>query len=225
MKLEGTKLKLLIIEDDLHISSLLQRSFQEHNHTVELAQDGEDGEYLGLHNSYDVIILDWMLPKKDGIAILQSLRAHNINTPIIMLSARADVDDKVAGLEYGADDYLAKPFSFKELRARVETLYRRTLQSSKQILNFQELSIDLEAKTVHQDKKLLTLSAKEYELLLFLIKNKNAVVSNSMIQEQLWSEEEFMNSNVIQVTIYNLRKKLGKDCIKSTRGLGYKLEF
>lgn len=218
-------LKLLIIEDDEHISSLIKRSFIEYNHTVEVTDNGEDGEYLAMINHYDVIVLDWMLPLKSGVELLANLRKQNILTPVIMLSAKADIDDKVQGLEYGADDYLPKPFSFKELRARVEALYRRTLNTASNSIQVNDLLINLERKSVYKSDVLLDLTLKEYELLVFLIKNKNATVSNTMIQEQLWSEEDFMNSNVIQVTIYNLRKKLGKEFIKSSRGLGYQLVF
>lgn len=216
-------LKLLIIEDDEHISSLLQRSFSEYNHSVQITDNGEDGEYLALQNSYDVIILDWMLPLKSGVELLANLRKKQIQTPVIMLSAKADIDDKVQGLEYGADDYLPKPFSFKELRARVEALYRRTLPSVSNILHVKDLQIDLNKKTVSRNGKVQELTRKEYELLLFLVKNKNAIISHAMIEEQLWNEDEFINSNVIQVTIYTLRKKLGKELIKSLRGLGYQL--
>jgi DNA-binding response OmpR family regulator len=218
-------LKLLVVEDDEHISSLLQRSFSEYNHTVEIALNGEDGEYLALQNNYDVIILDWMLPQKNGVELLENLRKNEINTPVIMLSAKSDIDNKVQGLEYGADDYLPKPFSFKELRARVEALYRRTLNAASNTIILNNLRIDLNQKIIFKGKEKQELTLKEYELLLFLLKNKNAVVSNAMIQEQLWSEEEFINSNVIQVTIYTLRKKLGKESIKSFRGLGYQLVF
>lgn len=218
-------MKLLVVEDDEHISSLLQRSFSEYNHTVEIALNGEDGEYLALQNNYDVIILDWMLPQKNGVELLENLRKNEINTPVIMLSAKSDIDNKVQGLEYGADDYLPKPFSFKELRARVEALYRRTLNAASNTIILNNLRIDLNQKIIFKGEEKQELTLKEYELLLFLLKNKNAVVSNAMIQEQLWSEEEFINSNVIQVTIYTLRKKLGKESIKSFRGLGYQLVF
>lgn len=217
-------MKILVIEDDEHILSLLKRGFNEYNHSVETATDGADGEYMASLNSYDVIVLDWMLPVKNGLEILQELRAKEIKTPIIMLTAKADIDDRVLGLEYGADDYLPKPFSFKELRARVEALYRRTLTSGSNTIKIKDISIDTKSKRVSKDEEELILTQKEYELLLFLLKNKNAMVSNAMIEEQLWSDEEYINSNVIQVTIYHLRKKVGKDFIKSFRGLGYRVE-
>jgi len=217
-------MKILIIEDDEHILSLLERGFREYQYIVEVAANGDDGEYMASTNHYDVIVLDWMLPSKNGLEILLELRKKEIKTPIIMLTAKADIDDKVAGLQSGADDYLPKPFSFKELRARVEALYRRTVSNGSNTIKIQNLVIDLDTKIVKKDDEELLLSLKEYELLLFLVKNKNAIISNAMIEEQLWREEEYINSNVIQVTIYNLRKKIGKDLIKSFRGLGYRIE-
>ncbi len=218
-------MKILIVEDDENILSFLKRGFQEEGYVIDSAIDGEDGEYLAITNHYDIIILDWMLPNKSGIEILQSLRDKNISTPVIMLTARDEIDDKVLGLLSGADDYLSKPFSFKELKARAVALYRRSISSGSNTIKIQNTIIDIDAKTVKEDDKELALTQKEYELLLFLVKNKNKIVSNSMIEEQLWNNEEYINSNVIQVTIYNLRKKLGKDFIKSSRGLGYKVEI
>ena len=217
-------MKILIVEDDENILSLLKRGFQEEEYIIDSADDGEDGEYLATSNSYDIIILDWMLPNKSGIEILSSIREKKITTPVIMLTARSEVDDKVQGLDYGADDYISKPFSFKELLARVKALYRRSISVVSNKIEIRDIIIDIDAKIVSKDKVELELAQKEYELLLFLAKNKNKIVSNSMIEEQLWNNEEYINSNVIQVTIYNLRKKLGKEFIKSSRGLGYKIE-
>ena len=218
-------MKLLIIEDDKDIVSFLQRGLQEDGYIVDIAYDGVDGEYLASVNSYDIIILDWMMPKKNGIEVLKSLRDKDIQIPILMLSAKGEVEDKITGLNSGCDDYLPKPFSFDELEARLEALYRRSLSKSGNKIEFKDIKIDLTKKIVIKDDIRLTLSLKEYELLLFLIKHKNSFVSLTMIENQLWSNEEFVNSNVIQVTIYNLRKKLGKDIIKNSRGLGYKIEF
>lgn len=218
-------MKILIIEDDEYIVSLLTRGLSEDGHTIESATDGEEGEYLAKVNTYDVIILDWMLPSRDGIEILENLRNENISTPILMLTAKSEVIDKVNGLTKGADDYLSKPFAYDELLARLESLYRRTLSNGINTINFLNISINIETKKVKKDDFEIQLTAKEYELLLFLIKNKNAMVSNSMIEEQLWNDNEFINSNVIQVTMYHLRKKIGKEAIKSFRGLGYKIEI
>jgi len=217
-------MKLLLVEDDENILSFLTRGFEEDGHIIDSATNGDDGEYLALSNNYDIIILDWMLPGKSGIDILTTLREQNIATPTIMLTAKSELDNKVLGLISGADDYLTKPFSFKELQARVQALYRRSISIANNSLKIKDIIIDLDAKSVKKDNVDLTLTQKEYELLLFLVKNKNKLVSNIMIEDQLWNNEEYINSNVIQVTIYNLRKKLGREFIKSTRGLGYKIE-
>ena len=217
-------MKLLIIEDDKNILSFLERGFREDGYIVDTATDGKDGEYLALVNSYDVIILDWMLPSKSGIEILKSLRENKKTTPTIMLSAKGDVKDKISGLNFGADDYLSKPFSFEELQARVESLHRRGSFQGLNIINIGALNINVDTKSVTSENQNIELTLKEYELLLFLIQHKNSMVSNSMIEEQLWNNHEYINSNVIQVTVYHLRKKLGKEFIKSFRGLGYKIE-
>jgi len=218
-------MKMLIIEDDENILSLLKRGFEEENYVIDTASDGEDGDYLAMSNKYDVILLDWMLPNKNGIEILSNIREHKIATPVIMLTAKDEIDDKVTGLTQGADDYVSKPFNFKELLARVNALYRRTaLLSTTNTINIHDITIDIDLKIVKRDSQEIVMTQKEYELLLFLVKNKNHLISNTLIEEQLWNNEEYINSNVIQVTIYNLRKKLGKEFIKSTRGLGYKID-
>jgi len=217
-------MKILIVEDDKNILSLLQSVFVEEKHIVDIAKDGEDGEYLALMHHYDVIILDWMLPKKSGLDILLSLKKQKNNTPILMLTAKGEIDDKVLGLKSGADDYLAKPFSIKELQARVEALYRRTVSNEGNSISIKNITIDIDKKIVLQDNKKVPLTAKEYELLMFLVKRRDSYVSKFMIEEQLWTNEEFKQSNVIEVTIYHIRKKLGKALIKNFKGLGYKLE-
>jgi len=218
-------MKILIVEDDENILSLLKRGFEEEGYVIDSSSDGDEAEYLITTSSYDIIILDWMLPNKSGINILQSIRKQNITTPVIMLTAKDEIDDKVLGLTYGADDYMSKPFSFKELQARATALYRRSSSLNTNIIQIKDLTIDIDAKSVKKNNEDLLLTQKEYELLLFLIKNKNKTVSNAMIEEQLWGNEEYINSNVIQVTIYNLRKKISKEFIKSSRGLGYKIEI
>jgi len=217
-------MKILIIEDDKHILSFLTRGFEEDGYVVDSATDGAEGEYLALIHTYDVILLDWMLPSKDGLEIIHSLRENNISTPTIMLSAKGETKNKISGLKSGADDYLPKPFSFEELVARVEALYRRSTSKGVNHVSIGDILIDTNCKIVTRDDEVVNLTAKEYELLLFLFKHKNSMVSNKMIEEQLWNHQEYINSNVIQVTIYNLRKKLGKELIESSRGLGYKIE-
>ncbi len=218
-------MKLLIIEDEENILSFLQRGFSEEGHIVDCAIDGEDGEYKATVNKYDVIILDWMLPFKNGMEIIGSIRKLNIKTPVILLTARDETSDKIIGLRKGADDYLTKPFCFEELLARVDGLHRRNISGGNDEIKFKNICINLNSKIIKKDGVAVEISAKEYDLLLFLIKNKNYVVSNTMICEGVWNDEEFINSNVIQVMVYRLRKKLGKNIIKSSRGLGYKIEI
>ena len=141
-----------------------------------------------------------------------------------MLTAKDETKNKVEGLRYGADDYLSKPFSFEELQARVEALYRRSSFDGSNKIRIKDITIDTTNKIVEKDNTTVSLSAKEYELLMFLVKNKNSYVSKFMIEEHLWTNQEFIASNVIEVTIFNLRKKLSKDLIKNFKGLGYKIE-
>ncbi len=217
-------MKILIIEDDAHILSFLTRGFSEDGHLVESSRDGKEGEYMANTNTYDIIVLDWMLPEKNGLEILQHLRNKQIKTPIIMLTAKDETEDKVAALTAGADDYLSKPFAYEELLARVMALYRRSAMEGSNTVSIQDITLDLDARTVQKEGKTISLSQKEFELLLFLVKHKNNMVTNTMIEEQLWSSYTAVNSNVIPVTIYHLRKKIGKTLIKSFRGLGYKIE-
>jgi len=217
-------MKILIIEDDKDIVSFLKRGLTEARHTVDSVLDGLDGEYLATTNFYDVIILDWMLPGISGIELLDNLRSNNIVTPVLMLSAKGEVQDKVEGLRVGADDYLAKPFSIEELEARLKALYRRGIAKGTNAIVIADISIDLSTKNILKGNKAINLTAKEYDLLIFLLKHKNSIISKAMIESQLWSNEEFINSNAIEATIYRLRNKLGKDLIKSYRNLGYKIE-
>ncbi len=217
-------MKILIIEDDAHILSFLTRGLCEDGHLVESSRDGKEGEYMAGTNAYDIIVLDWMLPEKNGLEILQHLRNKQIKTPIIMLTAKDETEDKVAALTAGADDYLSKPFAYEELLARVMALYRRSAMEGSNTVSIQDITLDLDARTVQKEGKTISLSQKEFELLLFLVKHKNNMVTNTMIEEHLWSSYTAVNSNVIPVTIYHLRKKIGKTLIKSFRGLGYKIE-
>jgi DNA-binding response OmpR family regulator len=214
----------LIIEDDIAILNMLKRGLEDEDFVVDTAKDGEEGEYMAKVNHYDVIILDWMLPKKEGIEVLKSIRKENILTPVLMLTAKDTTNNKIEGLNNGADDYLAKPFSFDELLARLQAIYRRSALKGNNKLIINNIEIDFDSKVVKKDGELVDLTAKEYELLEFLLSHKGSVVSAEMIQEQLWNSEEFITSNVIQVIVYRLRNKLAKDLIKSKRNLGYFVE-
>ena len=218
-------MKLLVIEDDEAILSLLKRGLEEEGMVVDSATNGEDGEYLAEVNRYDIIILDWMLPEKSGIEILKKLRDKDIKTPVLMLTAKDAIENKLEGLNEGADDYLTKPFNFDELIARINAIYRRSaLKGSDKIVINGDIEVDFDSKLVKKNGEIVNLTAKEFEFLEFLLANRGSLVSVEMIQDQLWNSEEFINSNVIQVIIYRLRNKLGKDLIKSKRNMGYFIE-
>jgi len=217
-------MKALIIEDDEAILRMLKRGLEEEDFVIDTATNGEDGEYLVGTSHYDVILLDWMLPEKSGIDVLKSIREKGILTPVLMLTAKDTTDNKVEGLNNGADDYLAKPFSFDELLARLNAIYRRSALKGNNKVIIDNIEIDIDAKLVRKDNEIVDLTAKEYELLEFLVANRGNVVSTQMIQEQLWNNEEFITSNVIQVIVYRLRNKLSKNLIKSKRNLGYYIE-
>ena len=218
-------MKILLVEDDKIIHSFLTRGLKEDGIIFDSAMFGDEGEYLATTNTYDVIILDWMLPNTSGIEILDSIRKKGISTPVIMLTAKSMLEDKIKGLRNGADDYLTKPFEYDELLARIEALYRRSANNGQNTIKIKDLVIDLNAKSVFKDNIALNLSSKEYELLAFFIKNKNCYITSSMIEEQLWNNESYISSNVISVTMHNLRKKIGKGTIINSRGLGYKFEI
>lgn len=217
-------MKILIVEDDLNILSLLKEHLKEEGFIIDVAQNGADGEYLAILNQYDVIILDWMLPEKSGIDVLKTLREKNITTPVIILTAKGDIEDKIKGLKTGADDYLPKPFSLQELQARIEAIYRRMVLNGQNIISIKDIVIDTDKKIVKKKSSIIDLTAQEYELLMLLVKRKNSYVSKMMIEEYLWNNKKINESNLVPVIIYHLRKKLGKDFIKSIKGLGYKIE-
>ena len=217
-------MKLLIVEDEKTILNQLLFFFKNKGNIVDFASNGLDAEYMMEYYVYDVIILDWMLPEKSGVELLEFIRKRKNLTPVIMLTAKTNIKERVAGLRMGCDDYLVKPFNLLELEARVEALYRRTLSKAYDEIIFKNIRVNLQSKEVFYNDSPIFLSMKEYELLLFLIKNQNTFVSKYNILEQLWSSDDINQSNVVEVTIFNLRKKLSKDLIKNFRGFGYKIE-
>ena len=218
-------MKILIIEDDTNILSLLKEYFKEEGFIIDIAENGEEGEYLATLNKYDIIILDWMLPKKNGIEVLKTLRNKKILTPIIMLTAKGDIEDKINGLKTGADDYLTKPFSLEELHVRIETIYRRIVSNGENIIKIKDVIINFDKKIIKKNSSIINLTAQEFDLLMLLVKRKNSYVSKMTIEEYLYNNEKYIKSDAIPVIIYHLRLKLGKDFIKSIKGLGYKIEI
>ncbi len=201
-------MRILVVEDDKRIAGFIQKGLKEEQHAVDVVHNGEDGEFWGGVNEYDLIILDIMLPKKNGIEVCRGLRDKKINTPIIMLTARDTVDDKVKGLDAGADDYLVKPFSFEELLARARALLRRTQSYKTQTLKVADLEVDPVTRKVSRAGKEITLSGKEYALLEYLLRNKGIVISETKIVEHVWDMNYDPMTNVVNVYIHHLRKKI-----------------
>ncbi|MFK5882143.1 MAG: response regulator transcription factor [Sulfurospirillum sp.] len=220
-------MNILIVEDDKQIASYLQKGLEEESFVVDIAHDGTEGLASIREKNFDVIILDWMLPKLSGIDICTIVKKNDINTPILMLSAKSSIQDKVDGLNCGADDYLSKPFSFDELVARVNALIRRKKLQNDSVLRVANLSFDIYKREVSRDGKIIGLTTKEYDFLELLMKNKGHVVSTKKITSNLWGDET-ISSNIIKVLIHHLRNKLdegySKTLIKTVRKIGYKID-
>ncbi|MDP3791686.1 MAG: response regulator transcription factor [Candidatus Omnitrophota bacterium] len=221
-------MRILIVEDEKKIASLIRRGLKEEGYASDIAQDGVEGEFLATTNQYDVIILDVMLPKLDGVGLCKSLRTRKITTPIIMVTAKDSVDDKVRGLDSGADDYLTKPFAFEELLARVRSLLRKHDNQASSTLKFNGLEMNLISHKVTRDGKQVELTAKEYALLEYLMRNAGSVITRTMISEHVWDINFDTDTNVIDVYINYLRRKIDdgfkKNLIHTIRGRGYILE-
>lgn len=219
-------MKILIVEDDEKISSFLQKGLKEENFVVDYCYDGEEGLYLATTNIYSLIILDLMIPKLDGISLCKKLREKNNNTPIIMLTAKGNIEDKVLGLNEGANDYLAKPFAFEELLARIK-VQLRTKDIGTNVLKLDTLELDTNLKLVKRAGQIIKLTSKEYTLLEFLFRNKNKIINEELINESLWDMEQDTASNVVNVYMYRLRNKIDKThdvkLLHTIRGIGYKL--
>lgn len=221
-------MRILLVEDDKKMASLIQRSLKEQRYAVDVANDGENGIFLADVNPYDLIILDIMLPVKDGLSICRELRKKKSETPILLLTAKDDIRDKVAGLDSGADDYLTKPFSFAEFLARVRVLLRRKRTERSTKLKVADLELDQVTHKVKRGGKEIILTSTEYALLEYLMLNCNEVVTRTMISEHVWNDEFDSFSNVINVYVNYLRKKIddgfSQKLIHSLRGTGYTLK-
>ncbi|NVM25328.1 MAG: response regulator transcription factor [Desulfobacterales bacterium] len=222
-------MRLLLVEDDLKIASFIMRGLKEAGFSVDHVADGEEGLHLALHEPYAVAIIDIMLPKLDGLRLIEVLRRQKINTPVLILSAKRSVDDRVRGLQTGGDDYLIKPFAFPELLARVQALIRRVNGSTEPTsLTFGDLSLDLLKREVHRSGKRIDLQPREFALLEYLVRNAERVVSKTMILEHIWSYQFDPQTNVVDVLVSRLRSKVDKDfpekIIHTIRGIGYVLK-
>ena len=220
---------ILLIEDDINAASYVIKGLKESGHVVDHASDGEEGMELSLTLKFDVIIIDRMLPKLDGLSLIKKIRDKKINTPILILSALGEVDEKVLGLKAGADDYLAKPFSFSELLARIEVLIRRTNPEIKETsLKVGSLIMNLLTRQVHRNGIEIELQPREFRLLEFLMRRSNQVVTRTMLLEGVWEYHFDPQTNVIDVHISRLRSKIdkpfdGKEMLFTERGAGYAL--
>jgi DNA-binding response OmpR family regulator len=217
---------ILVVEDEAKIAAFVQQGLEETGYHVTVARDGEAGLLEAQFNNYDLIILDVMLPKLDGIAVARKLRAARKATPILMLTARDSEKDKILGLDVGADDYLTKPFSFGEFLARVRALLRRDTLTRASVMQVGDLEVDTAAKRVRRGGQAVELSAREYALLEYLVHHAGQVVTRDLVAENVWSDTD-VESNVIDVYIRYLRQKIdapfGAPLLHTVRGLGYTL--
>ncbi len=218
-------MRLLVVEDEARIARFIRRGLEEEGHAVDVATDGDEAIVLATTNDYDVILLDILLPRRNGLAVCRDLRQRNVATPILMLTAKDSVQDKVAGLNSGADDYLTKPFSFDELVARVNALTRRQALARSPILSVADLTLDPISHDVQRGGDSVELTNKEYALLALLMRRPGQVLTRTQIAQQIWDMDVDSDSNVIDVYIRYLRKKVdaGRDqpLIHTVRGVGY----
>lgn len=221
-------MRILVVEDEKKVANFIKRGLEEEKYEVETAFDGEEGLKMAAGNSYDLIILDVMLPKKDGVTVVKELRAKKVMSPVLMLTAKDSVEDIVAGLDSGSDDYLTKPFAFAELLARVRALIRRSEQERGAEIRFSDLRLDPVTHKVWRDDKEIDLTSKEYALLEYFIRNPNQVLTRTMIAEHVWDYTFDSFTNIIDVYVNYLRKKVDRDAdkklIHTVRGVGYILK-
>jgi DNA-binding response OmpR family regulator len=217
-------MRLLVVEDEADLADTLQKALTEESFAVDVAGDGEEGLFKLSDIPYDAAILDVMLPGMDGWTVLENARARGIRTPVLMLTARDMVEDRVRGLNLGADDYLVKPFALTELIARVHAIIRRAYGSAAPRLTIGDVVMDTAAKRVLRNGMVVELTAREYAILEILAQARGRLVSRAMLCEHLYNEDVDIASNVVDVHIAALRKKLGPDLIKTRRGEGYMIE-
>lgn len=218
-------MRILVIEDEIKVARFIEQGLREEGFMVETAMDGGAGMTKALNGAFDLLILDVMLPVRDGFSVLRELRAAGLSSRVLMLTARDGVGDRVHGLDLGADDYLVKPFAFAELLARVRALLRRGVSEEPALLHVADLQVDLRGRRVTRGGQLVTLSAKEFGVLAYLLRRAGQVVSRAELAEQVWEDLQNTPSNVIEVTVYHLREKIDRGfspaLIQTVRGAGY----
>ncbi len=223
-----TTMRILVVEDERKVASFIKRGLEATHYSVDVEHDGETGLKRLLEGEYDLAILDVMLPRLDGLSLMKKIRQQRVNVPILLLTARVTVADKVMGLDLGADDYLTKPFAFEELLARVRALLRRGAPTQPAILTIADLRLDPVTREVSRGNKRIDLTAKEFALLEFLLRRRNQVLSRTVIAQHVWGIDYDSFTNVIDVYVNYLRKKIDNDfepkLIHSVRGVGYVLK-
>jgi heavy metal response regulator len=220
-------MRILVVEDEKKVVRFIRRGLEQEGYAVDVALDGIEGQHYAETHDYDAIILDIMLPKKTGLDVLKELKDREIKAPILLLTARDSVEDRVKGLDLGADDYLTKPFAFEELLARLRALMRRAGYGTA-VMNFSDLSLDTVTRKAKRGDKEVSLTLKEYALLEFLLRNPNRVLSRTIIAEHVWDQSFDSETNVVDVYINHLRNKVDDDpskrLIHTVRGVGYVLK-
>lgn len=220
-------MRILVVEDERKLGDYLCKGLAEHGYIVDIARNGVDGQHMAIHHHYDVLVLDVMLPGVDGFGVLAALRETK-DTPVLMLTARDKVEDRVRGLHGGADDYLVKPFSFTELLARIHALLRRGRAQEPALLTLNDLEVDLVARRARRGAARLNLTAKEFTLLALLLRRRGQILSRTVLAEQVWDMHFDSDTNVIDVAVRRLRAKLDDPfevkLLHTVRGMGYVLE-
>ncbi|MDD7411158.1 two-component system response regulator RppA [Fusobacterium gastrosuis] len=218
-------MKILVVEDEKDLNSVITRHLKKNNFSVDSVFDGEEALNFLEYENYDLVILDIMMPKLNGYEVVKKLRTKQNETPVLMLTAKDNIEDKVKGLDLGADDYLVKPFDFNELLARIRAIIRRKYGNSSNQLSIDDLVLNISKKTVTRDGISIELTGKEYEILEYLMQNKGHILSREQIREHVWDFDYDGESNVIDVLIKNIRRKIdkldSKSLITTKRGLGY----
>lgn len=218
-------MRILVVEDEKKVAGFIQQGLEEEHYSVDVAYDGEVGLQMAETERYDLLILDVMLPKKSGLDLMKEFRARGGTVPVLMLTAKGTIDDKVAGLDSGADDYLTKPFAFAELLARVRSLLRRSSKDKSTVLSIADLELDTVTHKAKRAGRIIELTAKEYALLEYFLRNKERVLSRTIIAEHIWDYNFDTGTNIIDVYVNHLRNKIEgqgeKKLIHTVRGVGY----
>ena len=221
-------MRVLVVEDERKVAQFTKKGLEEEGYAVDLAFDGEEGLTMALDRVHDLIVLDISLPKMDGLRVLKKLRGEKVPTPVLLLTVRATIEDKVLGLDSGADDYLTKPFAFQELLARIRALLRRKAEAGPPLLRFADLVLDPARRLVTRGEEKIELTSKEFSLLEYFLRNPGRVLSRAMISEHVWDYDFDTESNVIDVYVNYLRRKVDsgreKKLIHTVRGAGYVLK-